>query len=553
MSERQVYGIDLGTTYSCIAHVDEHGKPVVLQNDEGEATTPSVVFFESADNVVVGRPAKELVSIHPDRCVSTIKRSMGDPNWQREICGRTYKPQDVSSFILRKLATDAERITGEKVEDVVITCPAYFGLNEKEATRQAGTLAGLNVLYVIPEPTAAALAYGLEQTQEQVILVYDLGGGTFDVTLIAIDATEITVVCTGGDHQLGGKNWDEAIVDFFVQRFAEETGVPVDSLLEDPETFQELFTAAERCKKNLTTRQSTVEAVRFGPDRVNVELTRETFDRITSRHLEQTLSLTDIELAAARAKGYERIDKLLLVGGSTFMPQVVDAVKKRFPFEVRQFDPNQAVAKGAALYGYRCRLHEEIKIRVAELTGQRQEDVIAGKVGAADLDRARRQVAQSHGMTDQALQAVLAKNITNITSKSFGVVVINGQQREVVANLIERDDAVPKTATRRYGTVGEGQVQVKLRCMESARRDAEEVELTDCKDVGHTFLEFARPLPAHSPVEVTFELGPDGLLKVHGKDLTTGGEIDATFETKSIMPPAEEEAARARNLAIRLS
>ncbi|HEY2291003.1 MAG TPA: Hsp70 family protein, partial [Thermoanaerobaculia bacterium] len=264
MSGKRVYGIDLGTTYSCIAHVDEHGKPVVLQNAEGESTTPSVVFFESKDNVVVGQAAKEVVSIHTDLCVSTVKRAMGDPHWEREFYGHVYKPQDISSFILRKVVGDAEKIIGEKIEDVVITCPAYFGVNEKEATKQAGVLAGLNVLYVIPEPTAAALAYGIEQDQDQVILVYDLGGGTFDITLIEIKAGAINVICTGGDHQLGGKDWDDAVVSYFTQKFEESTGTPADSLLEDQETYQELLNAAEKCKKMLSSRQSVTEAVRFG-------------------------------------------------------------------------------------------------------------------------------------------------------------------------------------------------------------------------------------------------------------------------------------------------
>jgi len=306
MSAKRVYGIDLGTTYSCISHVDEHGKPVVLANAEGEMTTPSVVYFESPDNIVVGQSAKEVVSIHPDLCVSTVKRAMGDPHWERSFHGQVYKPQDVSSFILRKVVGDAANLVGEKIEDVVITCPAYFGVNEKEATKQAGILAGLNVLYVIPEPTAAALAYGIEQDQDQVILVYDLGGGTFDITLIEIKTGQITVICTGGDHQLGGKDWDDAIVSYFTEKFAESTGTPADALLEDQETYQELLNAAERCKKTLSTRQSVTEAVRFGGERVKVDLTRETFDQITAPLLERTLSMTDQELAKAPRRDTRR-------------------------------------------------------------------------------------------------------------------------------------------------------------------------------------------------------------------------------------------------------
>jgi molecular chaperone DnaK len=210
MSKR-VYGIDLGTTYSCISYVDEHGKPVVVPNAEGELTTPSVVWFESPESVVVGRTAKDHAIIQRDRVVSTIKPEMGDATSERFIDGKTYRPQEISAHILRKLAKDATTITGDVIEDVVITCPVYFGVTQKEATQQAGAIAGLNVLYVIPEPTAAAVAYGIEATDNQNILVYDLGGGTFDVTLISISAGEIAVIATGGDDRLGGKEWDEKI------------------------------------------------------------------------------------------------------------------------------------------------------------------------------------------------------------------------------------------------------------------------------------------------------------------------------------------------------
>ena len=540
MSGKRVYGIDLGTTYSCISHVDEHGKPVVLQNAEGESTTPSVVFFESKDNVVVGQAAKEVVSIHTSQCVSTVKRAMGDPHWEREFFGHVYKPQDISSFILRKVVGDAEKITGEKIEDVVITCPAYFGINEKEATKQAGVLAGLNVLYVIPEPTAAALAYGIEQDQDQVILVYDLGGGTFDITLIEINASEINVICTGGDHQLGGKDWDDAIVNYFTQKFEEQTGTPADSLLEDEETYQELLNAAERCKKMLSSRQTVTEAVRFGGERVKVDLTREDFDRITAQYLERTLSLTDQEIEKARGKGYSKIDKLLLVGGSTYMPQVIDKVKERFPFEVRQFDPNQAVAKGAAIFGYKCYLDEQIKIRL----GTEPE-----KASEAQVEQAQKAVAQEHGLALPGLKAIVNKKITNVTSKSFGIVVMNQQHREVVSNLIEIDDQVPKAITKRFGTYEEGQIQVDLRCMENKQSGRSEIEVSECQGVGEAVLAFARPLPQSSPIEITFNLGPDGLLTVKGRDLTTGGKIDTEFKTESIMTKEEVEAAKSRNLA----
>jgi molecular chaperone DnaK len=215
MQSKRVFGIDLGTTYSCIAYVDEHGRPVVAPNSENTLTTPSVVYFESDTSIVVGQAAKDTAKVFPDLVVQTVKRHMGDPNWLRSLHGREYRPQDVSALILRKVVGDADQILGQKCEDVVITCPAYFGNVEKEATRQAGIIAGLHVRFVVPEPMAAAFAYGMDAAEGQAIMVYDLGGGTFDGTLLRVPGT---IVATVGDHNLGGKDWDDDLVTFFAQK-----------------------------------------------------------------------------------------------------------------------------------------------------------------------------------------------------------------------------------------------------------------------------------------------------------------------------------------------
>ena len=549
MSTNRVFGIDLGTTYSCIAYVDEHGKPVIVQNSEGESTTPSVVYFESAENVVVGQAAKEVVAIHTEQCVATVKRVMGDPHWEQVILGQTYRPQDISSFILRKVVSDAANITGQEIKDVVITCPAYFGVNEKEATKQAGVLAGLNVLYVIPEPTAAALAYGIEQTEDQVILVYDLGGGTFDITMIHVTGQEITVICTGGDHQLGGKNWDDAIVTYLAQEFAKSTGTSAETLLDDQESYQELLIAAERCKKTLSTRQTATEVVRFGGERVKVDLTRATFDKITESLLENTLSLTDQEIAKAKGKGFSKIDKLLLVGGSTYMPQVIDTVKKRYPFEVRQFDPNQAVAKGAAIFGFKCFLEEKIKSWLLERTGQ--ADPV--NASAATVAQAQAEVANEIGLSLPGLKALVERTVTNVTSKSFGIVVMNKDGREVVTNLIEVDDAVPKSVSRTFGVYEDGQVQVDLRCMENTLHGLPEIEIQDCREIGQQVITSDTPLKRGSPVEITFQLGADGRLSITGRETTTGREVTGEFVTGGIMSKKEEAVSKSRNLNMDVS
>ena len=248
---KRVFGIDLGTTYSAIAYVDEHGKPVIVPNQESERITPSVVLFDG-EHVIVGNTAKESAKVEPHRVVSRVKQHMGDPHFVFENEGHVYTPEDVSSFILRKVVGDAElALGGEPITDVVITCPAYFGTSEREATANAGRLAGLNVRAILNEPTAAAIAYGLEQGEDQTVLVYDLGGGTFDVTMIEIKDRLIRVICTGGDHRLGGALWDEAVVLFLADQYRAQTGEPSDPM-DDPEVLNDLFLQAERGKKTLS-------------------------------------------------------------------------------------------------------------------------------------------------------------------------------------------------------------------------------------------------------------------------------------------------------------
>ena len=554
MTTDRIYGIDLGTTYSCIARVDEYGKPVVVPNSEGQLTTPSVVYFESPDNIVVGKTAKDVSELHPDRVISTVKRVMGDPDWVSEQDGQSLHPQDVSSFILRKLVADAEAVTGDTIKDVVITCPAYFGVTRKEATRQAGQLAGLNVRYVIPEPTAAAIAYGIEQSENQVILVFDLGGGTFDITLIEVKDDAITVVCTGGDHSLGGKNWDEAIATWFAEQFSNEKGVPVEEVTGDPETWQELINSAENAKVVLSSRTSHTQRIQYLAERAVAELTRGKFDELTSHLLERTISLTEELLATARLKDHGKIDKLLLIGGSTYMPQIKQRVEGEFPFEVHQFDPNQAVAKGAALFGFKCKIDDLVKVEIAEETGENLSEVDLDGIAPNLRDKVERKVAGIHGLSLPAIRSLTQKKIHNVTSKSFGIVVMDPEvDDERVHNLIVVDEAVPCSISRRYGTYVDGQHGMDLRCMENTERsgpDDRKLTLETSTEVGSAELRFTKPLSKGSPVEITFSLGEDGLLAVHGKDLTTDQEIEAEFRTEAILTQKEIEEKMTRNMGI---
>ena len=533
----KVYGIDLGTTYSCIAHVDEHGKSAIIPNSDNELTTPSVVYFESSENIVVGSAAKDVSEVYPNQVVSTVKREMGNPDWVFEYESKEYKPQEISSFILEKVIKDAQENIGEEIKDVVITVPAYFGVNEKETTKQAGELAGLNVLSVIPEPTAAAISYGIDTDNDEVVMVYDLGGGTFDITVIEVKNKSIKVISTGGDHQLGGKNWDETLANYFASVFEEETGIDSEEVLSNMETWQELLNKAEDAKKKLTSKEKTIIRVSHDGEKVTVELTREKFDELTNDLLERTFSLTNDVIENIKEKGYEKIDKILLVGGSTYMPQVRENLEQLYSYDVEVHDPNQSVAKGAALYGWKLSLENEIKIEIAEKTGEKVEDIKLGNVNKKILEEVTEEVVQKTGYALGGAKKLVETVIINVTSKSFGVIVLDENEDKKILNLIKVDDEVPTSISQTLPLAYDSE-NADLSCYENIERKGSNdglLELDTSKLIGEVILEFGTILPAESPIEVTFKLSEDGLLEVYGKDLTTLNEINASFKTESII------------------
>ncbi len=372
--ETKVFGIDLGTTYSCIAYVDEYGKAVVVPNVEGDRTTPSVVYFEGSSRVV-GKEAKNSAVLYSEQVVEMVKRQMGEADWLFEYEGTKYRAEEISSYILRKLADDAELHLGHPVKDVVITCPAYFGIAQREATARAGEIAGLNVREVINEPTAAAIMYGLQNERDQVVLVYDLGGGTFNITVIEIKGGAITVVATGGDHHLGGRNWDEAIVQYLAEQWMNDTG-STDDPLESMETLQDLWGKAESAKRALSAKMETTVPVMHAGQRVGVTLSRDKFNELTANLLTRTIDFTHSTIQEAEKWDFthstiqeaekwdfNNFDQILLVGGSTKMPQVVERLKKEFSIPLRSFDPDEAVAKGAACYGQKLVIGEIIHFK----------------------------------------------------------------------------------------------------------------------------------------------------------------------------------------------
>ena len=546
---KRVFGIDLGTTYSAIAYVDEHGKPVIVPNQESERITPSVVLFDG-ENVIVGNTAKESAKVEPHRVVSRVKQHMGDPNFVFEHEGQTYSPEDLSSFILRKVVGDAEiALGGAKITDVVITCPAYFGTAEREATANAGRLAGLNVRAILNEPTAAAVAYGLEQEEDQTVLVYDLGGGTFDVTMIEIKDRLIRVICTGGDHRLGGTLWDEAVVMFLSEQFRTQTEEESDPL-DDPEVLNDLFLQAERGKKTLTQRDKAPFRVTHAGKQARVELERSTFETITKHLLDRTIELTREMLADAKAKGHDAFDKMILVGGATRMPQIPSRLLSEFGKEPEVFDPDESVAKGAALYGLKESLSDEVReILAPSLAG------MEGSKGGLDLDKvSESQVAAALDTLEKQLGFTLTgpvrelvnTRIVNVLSKSLGVVAKDSLDKTVVVYMLPRNSEVPMERISDFGTDTRDQVGVDIRVM-AGERDSP--ELLDCQDVGTATLTLPLGLPARSPIRVKFAISRDGRLSVTATDLTGGGSIDVEFEIEAVM---NAEQVEERSSALRL-
>ena len=347
---KYVFGIDLGTTYSCIAliRIDGTTKAEVIRNNEGDYMTPSVVSFEG-NSVIVGNAAKTEATLNPDTTVMLVKTLMGKSNFAIRYNGEDRTPEEISSYILRKLAKDASEQLGVEVKDVVITCPAYFGIAERVATKNAGIIAGLNVLEIISEPIAAALFYGCAKEQdEKTILVYDLGDETFDVTIMRISSNKIEIICSDGDHDLGGKKWNDILIRYLVDQFIKKTGHDVEF---DEYAVQDLRLKAEKIKKQLISKNQIGYIMEVAGNIEKIFITRDKFDEITSTLLDETLKKTEEVIEVARKKGYGKIDEILLVGGSTRMLQVKKALTEKFSeSKIKILEPDKAVVKGAAIH-----------------------------------------------------------------------------------------------------------------------------------------------------------------------------------------------------------
>lgn len=537
----KIFGIDLGTTYSCIAYVDEYGKPVTIPNHENSPVTPSVVFLEKSGEVTVGEQAKDALNSEPELVCSTIKRQMGNADFVFNANGKDYKPETISSLILAKLAKDASEKLGEEVKDVVITCPAYFGLDEREATKIAGEIAGLNVLSIINEPTAAAISYGLKVDEPQTVMVYDLGGGTFDVTIITVDSGVIEVIATGGDHNLGGKDWDAEIQRYAIDQYVQQTGGSAEDIYDDAVLLGELELKCETAKKKLSGHSGAT--FRLGNARIDISVDQ--FESNTASLLQSSIDLTRETMNEAAAKGVTHYDKILLVGGSTFMPQVKKRLEQEFAgIPIESCDPNESVARGAAIYGQNLEAYQKA-LQIAQETGKKVEEVIddvtTSQVGGWHLPSGKKPVI-----------------VKNVVSKSYALQMQDPETRELkLYNFIFKNSAIPLNVAITASTVEANQTAVKLSVFENNYvKGASERDVVNDEDAKLLICDELKPLPenlpADAPIEVIMKIDEQGLLSVDAKDITGGRTVHMEVKLQSVMSAEEVEEAKSQVNALKL-
>ncbi len=561
MSEPQqgIFGIDLGTTYSVVAYIDETGRPAVTRNSYGDDTTPSVVFFESETNVVVGKVAKESAGVFPDQVVSLIKREMGSKDYSRTFAGQEYTPPSISALILGALAKDAAEATQRTVHEVVITVPAYFGLLEKDATKKAGEIAGLKVIGIVPEPVAAAMHYGVTGSADgTTFLVYDLGGGTFDISLITMTEDTIEVLAVRGNHILGGADWDQKLFDHIVEHTIEQAGD--DSILDDEGVLQELRLLAENTKQALSKAESKTVIHRQTGTAVKITVTRKQFEEMTADLLEETIRITSrtLEEAEQRYPGIRgKISELLLVGGSSWMPAVAERLKQEFPWDPKLADPNLAVAKGAALYaaGQTVRFVEPDAGGGQPASAVTADDVSMGLAPGPVTAEAVRAVADRTGLDEEQVEKFAKKTVVNVLPKAVGIKLLDASKpnweddpdaASYIKHVIAAQTQLPFHADKfTPSTVVASQESIEIEIWEQsgAVPDPELSANHRVDDAG--LIEGLAPfaLPAGSPVDITMGVDAEGTVRLVAIEPKSGKELTMSVRISVL---SEEQLAEAK-------
>lgn len=524
MAEKYVFGIDLGTTYSCISYVDETGRPVVI-NIDGQSTTPSVVQILDDGNVVVGQIAKDSAVAESDSVVDFVKRRMGKEGANYSIGGNDYTPEQISAFILKKMVEDIrDSSLGLEVKDVVITCPADFGEAERLATKNAGIIADLNVMEIIKEPLAAAIHFGCRNDDvSKTYLVYDLGGGTFDVTIMQIGDGKIEEVCSDGNPKLGGKDWDDIIINYLREEFASLTGLSTDSFGIEEE--QMLRSEVEKAKIRLSAKNEAPIRATISGQSERIVLTREIFDDLTSSKLDQTFDLVDSAIESAKAKGVDKIDEILLVGGSTKMPQVKQAIIERYGIEPKIHEPDEAVAKGAALWAAMVFIEK------------RKEYIEWIEGGGNESDKPQVDNLESYS-EDLEVDSFLIGGeselpaVTTASTKSYGIRAYKpGSNDPFVSNILLKNMQLSNgivKGSEEYGTREDNQPSMLIEVFESDFEE-KEYDIEEGTSIGNAELSLPPGLPAGAQARVTLSLNNEGLLHVYAKDLTNNCEVEANL------------------------
>ncbi len=541
-----VHGIDLGTTNSAIARVGKDGRPEGLAGLAGAATTPSVVLFAGPQEYVVGEGARREARLDPEHVCALVKRRMGDAEWRFVAHGTAWSAPAVSSLILKSLVADAGFATGEEPTAAVITVPAYFGDEERRATVLAGTYANLDVVEVLSEPIAAALAYGfgrldggpdLSKTSETV-LVYDLGGGTFDATVIELADRRISVLAVEGDHQLGGTDWDERIALHLSRRFCADNPDAEDPL-DDSAGSQALVLTAERAKHQLTDAERTEVVVTHDGARATVPLSRTELEEMTAPLLRRTLDLTRACLDEAARRGVAQVDRVLLVGGSSRMPAVAELLRRELELDPQLHDPELAVARGAAIYGEKTELERMVAADLRS-RGRLRDGAPLDDALPADLDAACRRVADAFDVPLSQVRRAVEIRVDTVVSRGFGVLAVNSQLgRLEVSWLVHRNDRLPIRTSRSFGTVRADQPTIEVTVVEQ-QGQAESARAQDAKVLIAGEITGIPPgYGEGSEVRVTFEMGFDGVLHVTAFHVDAGLPLVLTATTGATLSQAE--------------